>query len=364
MKSPVVPSGLRPDIERAISRGRLTGSAVTIRDIARRVGLSHTSVSNVLNRQGHETAVSPRKAERIRRLAARLGYCVNHTARSLRTGRTATIVVAICGSLKYPYVSELVEAFHHQLSTQGYRLNLELMYPLEQVERIYATLHKGRCDGVVFVRAPANVQAHLLKLKRGGLAVVTTWPTGVAGIDRVDFDGAEASRLAVQHLAEQGHRRIALVVNKVELSPPSARVTGYRDALKGAGLEFDARLVIPWEVDSEADGLWRQLGKVRPRPTAVCTYNEEIALQLIHVVCANGMRVPADLAVVTHGNTRVVRHADVPLTAIDYGYADFARAVVDRLLDRIQHPQEAKSHVILIKPTLIVRQSSGERREP
>lgn len=332
-------------------------NAVTIYDIAERAGVSHVAVSNVLNRDRWKGKVSPHKAEQIRAIAAQLGYVPNHAARSLRSGKTQSLVVATLGSLKYAYVNELIEALHAELVPHGYHVNLELLHHVPHHERVLMGFHKGRCDGVIFLGGMPGLEALLTSLQQGGLPLIIAQGNLAPGIDGVDLDEAEAARLAVEHLAQQGHRSIAAVMHETEVSPPSPRMCGYRKGLAEAGLKFEETLAFRWVVDWDAAQLWKKLSAAVPRPTAVYTFNEEVAMKLLRVLRLQGLRVPADLAIVTLGNTRLVQFAELPLTVVGFDVASMARAVVKRLVARIDNPSLAVEH-LLLKPNLVIGESS------
>ncbi|MDD5704670.1 MAG: LacI family DNA-binding transcriptional regulator [Kiritimatiellae bacterium] len=124
-------------------------SEPSLHDVAERAGVSHQTVSNVLNRPRCRHLVAPKTALRIRAAASELGYVGNQMARRLREGRTYEIVFATPASLRYAYVHDFVEALLAALAAQHYRLDLELYREIAKVPSLYRTFTKGRCDGVV-----------------------------------------------------------------------------------------------------------------------------------------------------------------------------------------------------------------------
>lgn len=331
-------------------------SPVTLQDIARRARVCHTTVSRALNNR-YNGEVSEKRAERIRRIAHELDYVPNHAALTLRRGRTHCIAVATHMSLQYAHANEMVEHLHAELTPLGYHLSLDLLYHVKDEESAWRFLDRSRCDGLIRLGALPNDGPRLVALRQKGLPVVIATGEFFPDLDCVDLDCAEAARRPVAHLVEQGHRRVALVYGVAE-GRDSARVKGYQAALAAARLPFAEELLFQWTIDAAAAELWARIVGTIPRPTAIFTYNEEVAMGLLPVIRKAGLRVPHDVAIVTQGNTRLVRLAEAPLTAVDSNHAAIAKAAVERLMAQIEDPYTPPKQV-RVEPLLVVRESSG-----
>lgn len=330
-------------------------TSVSLHDIARRLRISTTSVSNVLNRTGYTHHVSPRKARRIQQVARELGYAPNHAAKSLKLGRTNTIALFFSSRLRYPYMSELVERIQAALLAHQYHLSLEL-FPSEPPPEVYYA-GAARCDGLIrFGISPVEAR-HLRIIRKRGTPVVIVYANAGRQLDSVALDDVEATRVGVAHLVERGSRHIALVQGIAEDPENSVRVQGYRQALETAGISFDPRLIIPWEVDRDIALLWRRISELRPLPDAIFTFNEEPAIELLRLIRLAGWRVPGDIAMATQGNTYQLKFADVSLTAVDTNPQAMAQLAVERLLEQIRNPRAPARH-IQVQPKLIVRAST------
>ncbi|MBI4026872.1 MAG: substrate-binding domain-containing protein [Verrucomicrobia bacterium] len=120
-------------------------------------------------------------------------------------------------------------------------------------------------------------------------------------------------------------------------------------------------LLFPWKTDDDPAELWRQIAALKPRPTAIFSYSDELAVGLLRAIRVAGLSVPDDVAIVTQSNTRLTRIAEVPLTVVDGDSRGVAAAAVESLLEQVQHPLAPRRRV-LRKPVLLARESSGERR--
>lgn len=335
----------------------------SLHDIARKACVSHTTVSNVLNRHGKEREVSLRRAERIRRIAADMGYVPNLLARSFRLGKTHAIVVATNFGLHHPHVHELIEELQAELSRHGYHLNLELLQRVHDVANVNQTFTSSRCDGVISLGVIPSMVDRLIGLHADGMPVVVIGTTEEQILDQVDYDRAEAARVGVEHLLENGHGRIAFVADATECRERRLRMQGYREALARVGIAFDDSLVLPWASDGDADELCGKLMSLEPRPTALFCYSNELSVHLLRALQAAGWRVPEQMAMVALGNTRLNTIGAVPLTAVDTKNREIAVAAVRCLLEQIQN-RAAAPREIWVKPTLMPRASSAVATRP
>jgi LacI family transcriptional regulator len=286
-----------------------------------------------------------------------LDYTPHRIAQSLASGKTYEIILATHSELVHPYINELVEQMHLVLGRHGYHLALELLHHFPDEASVYRTFVAGRCDGVIGLGLVPSSRAALLEKQAAGLPVVAIDAANDPAFDSVCYDLVEAVRLAVAHLLQQGHRRVALVYDTEPGISRSLRLRGYQTALREAGVPFEEALLFPWPVNDDPRALWRRVAAVAARPTAAVVYNDELAVGLEHAVRLAGLRVPADLALVAQSNTRVLRLAEVPMSAVDLNNHGIATAVVERMLEKIGNPPAHRKH-ILVQPSLIVRESS------
>ena len=177
--------------------------------------------------------------------------------------------------------------------------------------------------------------------------------------DFVSVDNRRGTSLAVKHLVDLGHRRIAYLGHRDSADLPSRpeRLGGFRDACK----QYDLTVPDAWCVETPYDNAGSRICAVlkpRNRPTAFVTYSDHWAVTLIKAARALGLKVPDDLSVVGFDKSWFARNYDVPLTTVDPQPEEIARAAVDLLLDKIKSPQPRAKYTLLIAPRLVIRNST------
>jgi DNA-binding LacI/PurR family transcriptional regulator len=184
--------------------------------------------------------------------------------------------------------------------------------------------------------------------------------------DFVGLDDIDSSRMAVEHLIDQGHKRIAHLMDPGEYSTIEERARGYREALLGRGIPIDDNLIfhLDWSDDAErvtnTDEAFRHLWSQPNPPTALFASNDYIAHRFIKVARANGVRVPEDLSVIGHGNMERYTPMDAFLTTVDQPFETIGRSAARLILKRLQSnsgPSRSFQQVIL-PANLIVRGSA------
>src|SRR3954464_4280032 len=291
---------------------------VTIRELARRSGVSVGTVSRALN--GYAD-VRPETRERIMRLASELAYTPAAAARSLVTQRSHVIGVFLetgegHPDLQHPHFHEVLAGFKNTIGASGYDL---LLFASERPGNGFgAHSYLKRCrhhnvEGVVLMGVdPENAAVRRLlpsEVPCGGVAGSRPGATarGIAS------DNEGGGRLAVRHLYELGHRRIATITGLLESSPGSARLRGYRRELQALGLAFRDELVAYGDFYAESGraGMAQLLTLDEP-PTAVVAAADMRALGVIPAAADVGRRVPRALAVVGFDDMELAAHVQPP----------------------------------------------------
>lgn len=309
--------------------------AATLRDVAAQAGVSIKTVSNVVHDFPHI-----RQSTRERVLAAidELGYKPNITARSLRSGRTGVIGLAL-PQLSQSYFGELADA----VIQAAERRNLVVL--VEQTggdrDRELSMLTSARLqlvDGLIF--SPLGLAADdAAQLRVPYPMVLLGERVFDAPVDHVAMRNVDAARAATRHLLERGCRRIAVIGAEAGDVPGSAslRLQGYREALAEAGVPFDAALlgrVQRWDRADAAAVMRRMLAAGTP-VDGVFGFTDTLALGAMREVQAAGLRIPEDVAVIGFDSIDETLYSLPPLSTIDPGRADIAETAVGLLADRI-----------------------------
>ncbi|WP_242454425.1 LacI family DNA-binding transcriptional regulator [Bailinhaonella thermotolerans] len=322
--------------------------------MAERAGVSKSLVSLVLRGSPH---VSEHRREAVLRAARELGYRPNAVARSLVEGRTH-LIGALVADLHNPFFAEFLDGLQENLHGEGLRLLIGSgrFDPMFEAEAVDAFLEL-RVDGLVLLGVVPASEALADAAAYTPTVVVGEREVDLSGVDIVVDDGELGARLAVEHLTQLGHRRIAHIEGGAS-SAARARCDGYLDAMRAAGL---TPYVLVESGDFTEEGgrrAARALLAHDPRPTAIFAPNDVAAVGALTVAAELGLRVPEDLSVVGYDNTHLASVNHISLTSVDQPRRSMGRAAAALLCDRIADPAKS-SRLRLVTPRLVVRRSTG-----
>ncbi|MGI5132301.1 LacI family DNA-binding transcriptional regulator [Pseudonocardia sp. CA-107938] len=321
---------------------------VTILDVARAAGVSKSTVSRVLDERLPRSN-SP-AAERVRQVAAELGYVRDPLASGLRRSGTNTVGV-IVPRLTDTVMAMLYEQIVSASADRGLFAVVATTEDRPETEDLAVqTLVRRRVDGLILTTArlgtpTAQGVPHALALRSDGIG-----PASVG-------DDHLGARLAVRHLLDHGHRRIALVGGPDYASSAQNRHAGYRQELHDAGLAVDETLIAGNAFSMESGELaGRTLLDRADRPTAVFAVNDNTAIGVMAAAHALGLTIPDDLSLVGYNDIPVVSRLPVPLTTVRVPFQQIATTALDLLRDsgRGNPPR-----TVTATPTLIPRRSTG-----
>lgn len=306
---------------------------VTMRDVAQLAGVSITTVSHVVN---STRSVAPETKAKVLDAIESTGYTGDAIARSLVTGGTRSLGVAI-SLVANPYFASLLAEVEHETTRSGYTLVLADTHDEPDAEQsAVRTLRSRRVDGLILTPSPGG--ATLPELRRLGLPVVLLDRlTTSQDIDQVGPENVYAMSGLVRHLADLGHRRIGMVGGTPGLATTSERVLGYRLGLGRSRLRWDDTLVVSGSSSPAASALGSLLDLPDP-PTAVVAGNNMMLSGVLHECRRRGLRVGADLAVAGYDDVEWADLLDPPITTVAQPIAEMGRTAVRLLLDRIADP--------------------------
>ncbi len=303
---------------------------VSIKDIARAAGVSHSTVSRALR---NSPLVNPQTAAYIRQLAEEMGYTPSAIAQSLVTQRTYTIGVVVT-SIADPFVDRIVEGIEDLATREGYSVFLSSSHadPGREIA-VVETFHRRRVDGMIVVASRVG-SLYTSRLQELGVPIVLINNQAEGEyIYSVWVDDVSGARQAVQHLLDLGHRRIGYV--GCHFRPPSnrRRLEGYRQALARAGVNYDPDLVIHPRTFSDVEN-----GRAALEPlltagaTAVMCYNDRTAIGLMTRAREAGVRLPEDLSVVGFDDIEASWYVTPPLTTVRQPRVEMGRAAMEMVL--------------------------------
>ncbi|HET6560393.1 MAG TPA: LacI family DNA-binding transcriptional regulator [Marmoricola sp.] len=325
-----------------------------VKDVAARAGVSLGTVSNVLNRPDRVSAATRLRVEHA---MAELGFVRNESARQLRAGRSSTIAYVMLDATN-PFFTDVAQGIEDAAAPHDLSLYLCNSDNRPERELAYLTrLEQQRVQGVLVTPVdPADPSLDALASRGTPLVLVDRVREGVTRCS-VAVDDVLGGRLAVEHLLDRGHERIAFVGGP-------ASVGQVRDRLAGARSAADPLVIVTAALTvAEGRGAGERLNGMpsRTRPTAAFCANDLLALGLLQQSVSSGVRVPDDLAIVGYDDIDFAGAAAVPLTSVRQPRRELGRTAAELLVDEATNPAHEHRQVIFT-PELVARTSTGRRR--
>lgn len=313
--------------------------AVTLHDVARLAGVSIKTVSNVINDYPH---IRPATREKVELAIAELGYTPNLTARSLRSGRSGAIALAV-PDLALAYFAELAAAVIAAAEASGLVVLVEQTGADPEREReLLRSPRLKMTDGLIF--SPLGLGQEDIAALDVPYPLVLLGERMFGGpSDHVTMQNVEAARAATEYLIAAGRRRIAVIgTHEGEvIGSAGLRLRGYREALEAHGIPYDESIIGPsmaWHRESGARAM-RELLARGAEFDAVFALNDTLALGAMRALLEAGRRVPDEVAVIGFDNIDEAQYTVPSLSTVDPGRAWIAETAVATLLERIEQPQ-------------------------
>jgi LacI family transcriptional regulator len=335
--------------------GPVSAKDATIKDIAKKAGVSYATVSRALN---GKYGVKPSTRERVLGVARRLGYRPNAIARGLVTRRTMTIGL-IVPDIKNPFFPEVAGGVEDAAREAGYGVLLCNSNWQKASERQYVALLAGRrVEGMIIAPISSSAEEPVDDRVVGSLPVVyvSSTPRATAR-SYVVIDNVRGGLLATRHLLAAGRAPVAFIGSRE--SSDDGRFEGYRRALEGHGVACDERFVRLGDM-RQASGyrLFRGMIEDGDRPRAVFAENDLMALGCMQAARERGLRVPEDVAIVGFDDIPFASFPEVQLTTIRQPTYDMGRMAVDILLARDARASGPGGHQVVLEPQLVVRRTA------
>lgn len=334
--------------------------AVTIREVARRAGVSAMTVSRVIN---GGTGVRTETRQRVEQVVSDLNYVPSRVARGLTSNKSGTLGMVIPDVIN-PFFANIVAGAELVTRRAGYRMLLcNSEGDLNQERRFLEDILSYRAEGALVI--PVSDQS------KDNLAILTVHDVPFVLIDRsigdVDCDSVESdnisgARMVTEHLLGLGRRRIAMIMLSAESSTDRGRRTGYQQALEAAGVAYDPDLV--FLTSFGRNGGYRSMQQILaldPRPDAVFAVNNMTALGAMDAMRENGVAMPEDLPVVHFDEVEQMSVRDPFMTVVEQPSELFGTLGAELLLERIAGHASAQTRSVKLPPRLIVRESCGSR---
>jgi LacI family transcriptional regulator len=332
--------------------------SASVKDVAARAGVSLGTVSNVLNRPDRVSAAT---RARVEQAMTELGFVRNESARQLRAGTSRTLAYVMLDASN-PFFTDVAQGIEDAAEAVDLSLVLCTSSQREERERQHLQLlQQQRVQGILVT--PVDPESVLLGeiRQRGTPVVIVDRTRSDSTFCSVAVDDLLGGRLAVEHLLDRGHERIAFVGGPMALGQVRDRLEGARTAWAAAGRPPEDVVVITTEsldvaAGREAGARLAGLSSSR-RPTAAFCANDLVALGLLQHAIGNGTRVPEELAIVGYDDIEFAAAAAVPLSSVRQPRHELGYAAAELALDEAQNP-EHHHRQILFTPELVARAST------
>lgn len=338
---------------------------VTIRDVAAAAGVSHQTVSRVIN---HRPDVAEATRRRVSAIIEELNYQPSAIARSLIRQRSYTLAVVTAG-LKYVGPSRTLSGITEEAEAMGYTLVLKELphFDGDDIQPLLNSLVARRVDGIIWAVPEIGANRAWLETQPPELAAPLIFLTMQArpGLSTVSVDNYRGGRLATEHLLQQGHHHIGHISGPLDWWESRQRMAGWEDALREAGRPVADHHWASgnWSTASGEQAI-RPLMDAYPEMDALFVANDQMALGVMQVACRQSLAIPQDLAVVGFDGIPEAAYYWPPLTTVYQDLRELGRTAVRELSRAVEagHQDTPVSPVTLsLQPELIVRESSIAR---
>ena len=341
--------------------GQPHSGRVLMEDVARRAGVSVTTVSHVLNDvTGKRIRAETR--ERVRQAADELGYVRNEVARSLRTRRLHVIAMVEDEVTTTPFAVGMILGAQAAASRLGWLIvHIHTGVDTAAEDADIHAIRKRQVDGFLYVRM-YHQEVVLPSALQGLPTVLVDGTCRDPSIPSIVPDEFSGGRTATRELIHYGHTAIAFINNVDDIAAARGRLAGYRSALDEAGLDFRPEYVVS-EIPDAVGGLRaaHKLLSLPGRPRAIFCFSDRMAMGVYHAAHERGLRIPDDVSIVGFDNQHSICDGLFPgLTTVALPHYEMGAWGARTLIQQLEHPQDGGGEHVALDCPLITRGSIGE----
>jgi LacI family transcriptional regulator len=331
----------------------------TIIDVSNIARVSKSTVSRVINKDKH---VSKKTRETVLSVINKLGYVPNNIARSLITKKTYTIGLII-PDIMNPFYSETSKIIEGTLRKLGYSLIICNTNNYTSLQNKYLSiLLQRQVDGIIFGSVKTN-DVNIINYAEKGLPYITYHRR--LSDNKSNFvisDDIEGIKIAVKHLNDLGHRRIAYISGPTSFSTGFNRLKGFIEARNIFCLHnYNDFIQEGGYSENKSWQATKKLINLTTPPTAIIAANDLMAISALDCILHHGFSVPKDISLIGYDNINLASHARIQLTTISVAKKNMAKLVAELLVTQIINKKQKPSLVqVQLKPKLILRKTTGK----
>lgn len=336
--------------------------AVTIKDIAKIAGVTHSTVSRALH--GHP-GIAPETVARITQIANDLGYIPSAVARGLKTNRSNAIGV-IVSRIDDPFFGEILQGIEDVSHEAGYSLFVAASHRNNEREQVIVrAMGERRVDGLIVCSTHFGKE-HERKIKSYGIPIVALDNQAMSdyqySIYHDDFSG---SQQATQHLLDLGHERIAYLGNEEAGRTTQERLDGFCQALKDAGVFVREEYIFHGPNGRPEGGVAgaQYFMDLDERPSAIVCFNDMMAIGVLSAMKDAGLRVPGDFSMVGFDNIAITAYSDPPITTFEQPKYQLGFSAAQMMMNLLDSSQDGiplpEPETRILTGRLVIRKSTA-----
>lgn len=337
---------------------------ITLRDIAKALGLSVSTVSRALT---DSYQIGDETKQKVLAYANEHHYLPNRIARSLKEGKSRSIGVVVC-SIDNNFVAQMLDGIDHYCTEHNYQLIImQSKESFEQEKACVNLLYSGGIDGLLISPTYQTTDfEYLISLQKAGLPVVLfDRLSSQINTHKVAADNFKGAYDATMHLINNGHRAISHINSHTQLSMATERFEGYQMALKDAGLPYNEELVkfcdttTAIALNENLTKALNQLMALKDRPTAIFTATDQLSTKCLALLNKTGYQIPNDVALIGFSNTDLADALNPSLSTVHQPSFEIGSLATAQLLSLIKNKNES-FETVLLPVQIEVRASSAQ----
>jgi LacI family transcriptional regulator len=336
---------------------------VSLKDVAKYLGVSTALVSYVINNKEKEARVSEKMVKKIREAVVKLNYQPNQIAKSLKSGRSNTIGL-IVADISNPFFSSIARIIEDEARKKGYVVIFGSSDESAEKSQDLLTVFQNR-QVDAFIIAPAeNTEKQIQALQKKGIPVVLIdryFPN--LQVDNVHIDNFHAAYNAVEHLINNGRKKIAMMAYDTNLPHIQERENGYKAALKAHGIRFKKEWLKEasyQNIEKDVADKMNELLFPELKVDAFFFATNTLAVESLKIINQSGIKVPDELALIAFDESDAFDFFYSPLSYVSQSLEGMGKGAVNLVIDRLKDNKKEYTNLI-IKEKLVLRKSSGSK---
>lgn len=328
----------------------------TIKEVAKKAGVSIATVSRVLN---ESNLVQDETKKLVKQVARDLRYSPNIAARSLSRSRTETIGILL-PDLYGEFFSEVIRGMDTTARQHKYHLFISSSHNSKAEIEAALRIMSGRVDGLIIMSPHIDAVALNSNLPSALPVVLLNCYVDGGDFDAINIDNYQGAYDVVRHLVNHGHKRIAIITGTEKNIDAQERLRGYQAALKDSGVEHSDLYELTGDfTEASAYKAAIRILNTNPQPTAIFASNDAMAIGALSALRVHNISVPGDIALAGFDDIPIATYITPSLTTVRVRISDLGALAVKRLLEAIHKKKEHVKHRTVLGTEVVARESCG-----